>query len=221
MALAFGRIAYAVEAGTPSSPGASTVIVSLLQEHRLVRSDRVAAQVYGLALSDIAVGWSESSNAALGARASDWRVLEAGLPAAEPAVVPTGIDPVAHPFPAALILDGRTVVASSDDFSGSGATVRTISGTDVEIIVPAVPNRACAPVAARDGAVILRCVGSIDQQYYAGWIASWSRPGGLRAFGLDHPLQPLEVQVHDGWLFWTGYNAALRLELVAARMGVF
>jgi hypothetical protein len=221
LALAAGRVAYGVEAPSGTDPAASQVRVRSLADGSLVRSIAAPAQVYAVALSSSAVAWVETANGATSGQQADWRVMEAGLPTGSAAVVPLGeTSGAAHPETPGIVLDGNALVASLDQYAATRGTVVRVVGGEVTTLDPGQAQRNCGAVGAQGGLVVLACNGSVIQGDTAtatgSWLAVWSPTTGLRAVTGDAlPKDLSQVSLVNGWVLWTGTDAAQRPVLAA------
>ena len=211
VALAAGRVAYAVEA-----PGAaSTVLVRPLPTGTFgltyARTYASPSQVYQIALSSTAVAWSETANGLTDGPTPDWRVMTAPITSGSPHQVPLGIVAgPAHIFPPSLLLDGNAVIASLDQFSGASGTVVRVDGAKIEMVDPGHPHRDCGAGGADGGVIVLYCSGTTisgNTGTLTSWVAVWSVASGLRALGGGAAMAPVELWTANGWAVWTGVDA--------------
>ena len=206
VALAAPEVAYAVEA-----PGAaSTVVVRPLPTGKFgltwARTYASPSQVYQVALSTMAVAWSETANGLTDGQTPDWRVMTASITTGSPHRVPLGVVAgPAHIFPPSLLLDRNAVVASLDQFSGVSGTVVRVDGDTVETVDPGHANRQCEAVGADGGLVLLDCNGTTMSGDTAtaipSWVAVWSAASGLRSLGDGAAVA---VGIANGWAVGTG-----------------
>jgi hypothetical protein len=165
--------------------------------------------VYQIALSSTAVAWSETANGLTGGHTPDWRVMTASIAGGSPHRVPLGVVAgPAHIFPPSLLLDGKAVIASLDQFSGVSGTVVRVDGDTVETVDPGHANRQCEAVGADGGLVVLDCSGVTMSGDTAtaipSWVAVWSAGSGLRALGGSAAVA---VGIANGWAVGTGGDA--------------
>ncbi len=206
VALAAGQVAYAVEA----AGAASTVVVRPLPTGKFgltwARTYASPSQVYQVALSTMAVAWSETANGLTDGQTPDWRVMTASITTGSPHRVPLGVVAShAHIFPPSLLLDGKAVIASLDQFSGVSGTVVRVDGDTVETVDPGPANRQCEAVGADGGLVLLDCNGVTmsgdTTTAIPSWVAVWSSGSGLQALGGSPAVA---VGIANGWAVWTG-----------------
>lgn len=137
VALAAREVAYSIEA----SGAASTVLVRPLPTGTFgltyARTYASPSQVYQVALSATAVGWSETANGLTDGPTPDWRVMTASIMSGAPRQVPLGVVAgPAHVTLPSLLLDGNAVIASLDQFTGASGTVVRVDDGRVETVDP-------------------------------------------------------------------------------------
>jgi hypothetical protein len=218
VAVAAGRVAYAVEAGI-GARSASTVVVRSLPTGTLIQTYASPLQVYQIALSSTAVAWSETANGLTDGPTPDWRVMIASITTGSshqvgpltPHQVPLGVVAgPAHETLPSLLLDGNAVIASLDQFTGARGTVVRVVGDTVETVDPGHPHRDCGAGGADGGVIVLYCNGTTmsgDTATLTSWVAVWSAASGLRALGGGAAMAPGELWTANGWAVWTGVDA--------------
>jgi hypothetical protein len=222
VALAAGRVAYAVEA----SGAASTVRVRPLPTGTFgltyARTYASPSQVYQIALSSTAVAWSETANGLTDGPTPDWRVMSASGTTGSPHQVPLGVVAgPSHAFLPGLLLDGNAVIASLDQFTGARGTVVRVDGDRVEKVDPGRAHRDCGAGGADGGDIVLYCSGTTlsgDTATLTSWVAVWSAASGLRALGGGAAMAPVELWIANGWAVWTGVDANQHAVLMGVRL---
>jgi hypothetical protein len=222
VALAAGRVAYAVEA----SGAASTVLVRPLPTGTFgltyARTYASPMQVYQIALSSTAVAWSETANRLTDGPTPDWRVMTAPILSGAPHQVSLGVAAgPAHAFPPSLLLDGNAVIASRDQFTGGGGTVVRADGAKIKTVDPGRAHRNCGAGGADGGVIVLYCSGTTlsgDTATLTSWVAVGSAASGLRALGGGAAMAPVELWTEAGWAVWTGVDANQHAVLMGVRL---
>ena len=198
VAVADGRVAYAVDHATAEHPAGSHIVVRSLSDGSLQRRIDTVTQVIALALSAASVSWSESPNALVPSGIKHWRVMRAPLETGVAAEVPLGESGRDWRWvPSSVVLDGDAVLTSGGP-NGYFANVTVRSeGASVVVMNPTgVPG--CRPLGAASGVADLACmVVAGDNES----IATWSPTHGLRIAGVPAAVIRSE-RVTSGWLAW-------------------
>ncbi len=204
VAVADGRIAYAVDHPTAEYPAGSRIVLRSLGAGTVERVIDTATQVTHLALSASSVAWVESPNADVPGPVTRWRVMRAPVTSGLASEVPISVPGhVWRNVPLGVVLDGDAVLTTPGErVLGYSIVVRSEGSSVVALNPSGTPD--CAALGASSGVAVLTCSveGSDDS------IATWSAATGLRVLAGALPAAYRSERIESDTVAWTFHKDA-------------
>jgi hypothetical protein len=199
IAVASGRVAYAIEDLASARPAGARIIVRSLASGAIVRSVTRPGQVVALALSASAIAWLESANAQTSRTAgAGWAVRRALLSGGASSEVNVGAHAGWPSLPDRLALDGASVVVAVPIAFGMAWTVERIplGGSAGRLNPPG--TKVCDVVGAAGSMIAMSCD------------VSPARPGTILLWRPGHGAHPLpglsKAVLGPASIAWTSAN---------------
>jgi hypothetical protein len=204
VAVADGRVAYAVDHPTSQYPAGSRIVLRSLGTGTVLRVIDTATQVTHLALSASSVAWVESPNADAPGPVTRWRVMHAPVATGLASEVPLGVPGRDWRYvPQGVVLDGDAVLTTPGvRVLGYPIVVRSQGSSVVALNPSGTPY--CAALGASSGVAVLTC--SVEGSDDA--IATWSAATGLQVLAGVLPAAYRSERIDSGTVAWTFYKDA-------------
>jgi hypothetical protein len=202
VAVADGRVAYAVDHPTSQYPAGSRIVLRSLGGGTVQRVIDTATQVTHLALSASSVAWVESPNADASGPVTRWRVMRA--PVATGLAEEVSIRMPGHLWrfmPPGVVLDGDAVLATPGELVLGWSSVVRSEGSSVVALNPS-GTPYCAALGASSGVAVLTC--SVEGSDDA--IATWSAATGLHVLAGVLPAAYRSERIDSGTVAWTFFK---------------
>ena len=201
VAVADGRVAYAVDHPTGQYPAGSRIVLRSLGGGTVQRVIDTATQVTHLALSASSVAWVESPNADASGPVTRWRVMRAPVATGLAEEVPLGVPGRVWKYPPpGVVLDGDAVLMNPEAPFVWSIVVRSEGSSVVALNPSGAPY--CAALGASSGVAVLTC--SVEGSDDA--IATWSAATGLRVLAGELPAAYRSERIDSGTVAWTFFK---------------
>jgi hypothetical protein len=198
VAVADGRVAYAVDHPTSQYPAGSRIVLRSLGGGTVQRVIDTATQVTHLALSASSVAWVESPNADAPGPVTRWRVMRAPVATGLAEEVPLGVPGRVWKYaPPGVVLDGDAVLVNPEEPFVWSIVVRSEGSSVVALNPSGTPY--CAALGASSGVAVLTC--SVEGSDDA--IATWSAATGLHVLADVLPAAYRSERINAGTVAWT------------------
>jgi hypothetical protein len=198
VAVADGRVAYAVDHPTGQYPAGSRIVLRSLGRGIVERAIDTATQVTHLALSASSVAWVESPNADAPGPVTRWRVMHAPVATGPASEVPLAVPGHVWKFaPPGIVLDGEAVLVNPEEPFVWSIVVRSGGSSVVALNPSGTPY--CAALGASSGVAVLTC--SVEGSDDA--IATWSAATGLHVLAGELPAAYRSERIDSGTVAWT------------------